>query len=87
MTRHCDEKSVAHVQDGRQLDCAGCVPVDNSIQVWTPVVESVWRAPPHYAFSLTPGDSPYLAQSDSSTPHPGISLKWHSLLVQSGLSI
>ena len=33
MTRHCIGNSGAHVEDGRQLDCAGCVLVDNSIQV------------------------------------------------------
>ena len=43
MTRHCNGNSGTHVQDGRQLDCAGCVPVDNSIQLWRPVVESSWH--------------------------------------------
>ena len=37
MTRHCNGNSGA--QHGRQLDCAGCVPVDNYIQVWRPVVD------------------------------------------------
>ena len=43
MTRHCNEKGGAHVEDGRQLDCAGCVLVDTSIQVLRPVVESAWH--------------------------------------------
>ena len=33
MTRHCNGNSGAHVENGGQLDCAGCMPVDNSIQV------------------------------------------------------
>ena len=43
MTRHCNGKSGAHVEDERQLDCAGSVIVDTSIQVWRPVVESAWH--------------------------------------------
>ena len=63
------------VEDERQLDCAGCVLVDNSIQVWRPVVSSLpgTSTPSHYGFSLTPGGSPYLAQSGSSTQSG-----WHS---------
>ena len=42
---------------------------------------------PHYGFSLTPGGSPYLAQSGSSTPHQGVSLNMGSILylAQSGI--
>ena len=45
--------------------------------------------PPHYGFSLTPGGSPYLAQSGSSTPHQGVRLNLGGILylTQSGLSI
>ena len=45
--------------------------------------------PPHYGFSLTPGGSPYLAQSGSSTPHQGVSLNLGSILyiAQSGISM
>ena len=49
MTRHCNGNSGVHVQDGKQLDCAGCVPVVNSIQVWRPGTST----PTHYGFSLT----------------------------------
>ena len=42
-TGHCNGNSGAHVQGGRQLDLAGCVPVDDLIKVWRPVVESAWH--------------------------------------------
>ena len=72
MTRHCNGKSGAHVEDGRQLDCAGYVLVDRceGLLLSLPGMSTT----PHYGFSLTPGDSPYLAQSGFSTPHQGVSL-------------
>ena len=87
MTRHCNGKSGTHVEDGRQLDCAGYVLVDTSIQVWRPVAGT--NTPPRYGFSLTPGGSPYLAQFGSRTPHQGVSLNLGGIhyLTQSGLSI
>ena len=42
MTEHSNGYSGAHV-DGRCMDSVGCVPVDDSIQVWIPVVESAWH--------------------------------------------
>ena len=39
---HCNGNTGAHVQVGWQLDLAGEVPVDDSIRVSRPVVESVW---------------------------------------------
>ena len=51
-----------HVQGGRQLDLAGCVPVDDSIQVWRYMRMLLslcgMSAPPHQGVSLTPGGSP-----------------------------
>ena len=44
MTGHCNGNSGAHVQGGRQLDLAGWVPVDDSIQVWRPILESACMA-------------------------------------------
>ena len=81
MTGHCNRKSGAHVQAGWQLDFAGCVPVDDSIQVWRHVVESAWHAgwlslpvSVWLEHSSLPGGqhhaggSLYLSQSGSSTP-------------------
>ena len=43
MTGRCNGNSGGHVQGGGQLDLAGWVPVDDSIQVWRPVLESAWH--------------------------------------------
>ena len=86
-------ESSAHVKDGRQLDSAGCVLVDNSIQVWRPLVESAWHE--HSSSLLFQSHSGWLSlytwpmQSGSSTPHQGVSLNLGGILYlsQSGSSI
>ena len=83
ITRHCNGYSGTRVEARRQLDCAGCILVDDSIEVWRPVVESAWHdhpGPHHYGFSLAQGGSLYLAQSGSSTSHQGVSLNLGGIL-------
>ena len=41
--RHCNGNNGAHVQGGRQLDLPECVLVDDSNQMWRPVLESAWH--------------------------------------------
>ena len=41
---YCNGNSGAHVQGGRQLDLTSTI--DDSIQVWRPVVESAWLSLP-----------------------------------------
>ena len=61
MTGHSNGNSDAHFQGGWQLDLAGCAPVDDSIQVWRPVVGlNGMSTPPHLCVFLTSGNSLYL---------------------------
>ena len=89
MTRHCNGKSGTHVEDGRQLDCAGCVLVDTSIQVWRHVVESAWHEHSLWFQSHSGWLSIYLAQSGSGTSHQGVIVNVGGILylAQSGLNI